>query len=170
MVHRWVRDLLCEPNIYVSWFTSELRVGLVPLSMLKPSSNVFTDRSKAVHLLWILFVIYVSCLSLLCYLVCFLQHFGHLLGKGWPLISLVCDVFIVLSHSHMVSRYKGGTWLYRFLIFALCIKYIQKVDVTLNTDKVLSTYFITLGPGLCDRTCIIAIKCIYITKPLLCCI
>ena len=39
-----------------------------------------TDRSKAVLLLWIIFVIYVSCLS--CFLVCSLQPCGHLLGKG----------------------------------------------------------------------------------------
>ena len=43
-------------------------------------------------LLWILFVIYVSCLS--CFLVCSLQPCGHLLGKGLPLVSLVCDVFL----------------------------------------------------------------------------
>ena len=36
------------------------------------------------------FVICVSCLS--CYLVCSLQPCGHLLGKGWPLGFLVCDV------------------------------------------------------------------------------
>ena len=33
---------------------------LVPLNMFKPSSNYFTDRLKAVLLLWILFVICVS--------------------------------------------------------------------------------------------------------------
>ena len=36
---------------------------LVPLNMFKPSS-IFTGRTKAVLLLWIIFVIYVSCLSL----------------------------------------------------------------------------------------------------------
>ena len=38
------------------------------------------------------FLIYVSCLS--CFLVCSLQPCGHLLGKGWPLCFLVCDVFL----------------------------------------------------------------------------
>ena len=33
---------------------------LVPLNMFKPSSNFFTDRPKAVLLLWILFVIYIQ--------------------------------------------------------------------------------------------------------------
>ena len=52
----------------------------------------FTDRSKAVHLLWIIFVIYVSCVS--CFLVCSLQPCGHLLEKGKPLGSLVCNVLL----------------------------------------------------------------------------
>ena len=42
----------------------------------------FTDHSKAVLLLWILLVIYVSCVSLLCCFVCSLQPCNHLLGKG----------------------------------------------------------------------------------------
>ena len=42
---------------------------------------LFTDHFMAVLLLWIFFVIYVSCVS--CYLaVCLLQPCGHLLGKG----------------------------------------------------------------------------------------
>ena len=35
----------------------------VPSNMFKPSSNFLTDRFKAVLLLWIHFVICVSCLS-----------------------------------------------------------------------------------------------------------
>ena len=47
----------------------------------------------AVLLLWIFFVTYV--LSLSCYLVVYLlQSCGHLLRKGWPLGSLVCDVLL----------------------------------------------------------------------------
>ena len=46
-----------------------------------------------------LFVIYVTCL--LCCLVCSLQPCGHLLGKGWPLGSLVCDVFLCYCHFPM---------------------------------------------------------------------
>ena len=41
-------------------------------------------------LLWILFVIYVSCLS--CCLVWSLQPCGHLLGNGWPLVTFPCGV------------------------------------------------------------------------------
>ena len=58
---------------------------LIPLNMFKPSSDLFADYSKAVLLLWIIFVKYVSSLSLLCCLIV-----GHLLGKGWPLgVSIV---------------------------------------------------------------------------------
>ena len=42
--------------------------------------------------MWIIFVIYVSCLP--CLLVCSLQPCGHLLDKGLPLGSLVCDVIL----------------------------------------------------------------------------
>ena len=38
MLHQWVRGILCEPNIYVSWSTSELRVRMVQLNMFKRSS------------------------------------------------------------------------------------------------------------------------------------
>ena len=61
-------------------------------NMFMPSSYLLTDRSKAVLLLWIIFVICGSCLSLRYYLVCSLQPCGHLLGKDWPLGSLVCFV------------------------------------------------------------------------------
>ena len=53
-----------------------------PLNQFKPSSkNIFTDRSKAVLLLWIIYVIFV----LFCYAfmhVCLLMPCGHLPGKG----------------------------------------------------------------------------------------
>ena len=39
--------------------------------MFQPSSAFFADRFKEVLLLYVLFYIYVSLLSLLCYLVCF---------------------------------------------------------------------------------------------------
>ena len=51
-----------------------------------------------VLLLWIIYVSYVSCLS--CFLVYSLQLCGHLLGKGYPLGSFVCDFllcFVIFS-------------------------------------------------------------------------
>ena len=44
--------------------------------------NCLTDHSKPVFLMWIIFVICVAYLSLSYWLVCTLQHCGHLLGKG----------------------------------------------------------------------------------------
>ena len=41
------------------------------------------------------------------------------------LLALLCVVFsCILSLSHMVSRVSCGTWLYRFLVFALCFTFI----------------------------------------------
>ena len=47
------------------WVTSELRVRLVPLNMLSPPV-IFADHSMAVFL-WVLYVIYISCWSRLCF-------------------------------------------------------------------------------------------------------
>ena len=69
-------------------------VGTV--NTFKPSSNFLTDSFKALFLLWILYVICV--LSLSYCLVCLLQPCCHLLGKGEPLGSLVCDVFLYFCH------------------------------------------------------------------------
>ena len=74
----------------MSLFTSQLKVRLIPVNMCN------TDRSKAVLLLWIIFVIYCSCLSLLCRLVYSLQPSVYLHGKYWPFGSLVCDILLCL--------------------------------------------------------------------------
>ena len=70
-----------------------------------------TYRSKAVLLLFLFFfVICGSRLSLSYCLVCSLQLCDHLLGKGWPVGSLVCDVFfMLLSLSQMVFLVRCGT-------------------------------------------------------------
>ena len=67
--------------------------------MFKASSNLLTDHSKAVLLLWILFVIYILRLSILFCLACSLQPCGHLLEKGLPLGSLVWDILVSFCHS-----------------------------------------------------------------------
>ena len=43
-----------------------------------------------------IFVTYVLCLS--CFLVFLLQPCGHLLGKGWPLGLLVCEVLLCFCY------------------------------------------------------------------------
>ena len=97
-----------QTYIYLEFhIRNKAEVGTV--KHVKPSSNVLTDHSKAVLLrgLWILFVICVLDVCLLYSLVCSLQPCGHLLGKGWPLGSIVCDAFLCvpLSHSVFLVRY-----------------------------------------------------------------
>ena len=57
-------------------------------SILSPHPEPFQGGASFVDH----FVICVSCLS--CCLFCSLQPCGHLLEKGLPLGSLVCDVFL----------------------------------------------------------------------------
>ena len=59
---------------------SEVGVWLVPSGVFGSSSYFLTDRSKALLLLWSLFVVCVSCLTLSQCIVCFLQPCDHLLG------------------------------------------------------------------------------------------
>ena len=97
-----VIDLPCKPNIYVSWSTSKIRMRLVPSNMVKHSSNFLTDRSKALLLLWNLFVIFSSCLSLSYCLFCSLLLYGHLMGKMAALLALFYVMLSsVLSHFHI---------------------------------------------------------------------
>ena len=63
--------------------------------------KVFTDYSKAVLLMWIPFVIYVSRLSLFYCLVCSLKPYDYMLRKDWPLGSLLCIVFLCFRHTHI---------------------------------------------------------------------
>ena len=47
------------------------------------------------------FIIYVLCLS--CFRICSVLPCGHLMGKGWPLGSLVCDFIVFLLWCLIVS-------------------------------------------------------------------
>ena len=55
-----------QPNIYVSWSTSELRVRLAPLNRFKPSSKIFywlfQGGTSFVDLLWFCSVLCLLCL------------------------------------------------------------------------------------------------------------
>ena len=109
----------CKPNIYVSWSTSELRVRLARRETgLSPPVKCFTDRSKVVLLLWIIYVI--SVLFLLCFRAgLFIDALRAPAGKGltyW--LSFVMSNWEVVTFA-LVSWVSCGTWLYQFLIFAL---------------------------------------------------
>ena len=49
---------------------------------LSPPVKYFTDRSKAVLLLWIFNVFFLSCVCYIFVRVCLYVLCGHLLGKG----------------------------------------------------------------------------------------
>ena len=64
----------------------------------------FTDRSKAVLILWIIFAIFCV-LSFIP--VCSLWHCGHLLGKGLLLGPLVSDVLLGFCNCPMWGPESG---------------------------------------------------------------
>ena len=98
---------------------------LAPWNMFKHSSKkIFTHRSKAVLLLWILFVIYVSRLSLLYRLVCSLQPCDHLL-TSW--LSCVWCFLELLSLSHY--GVSGQVWYFIVSIPDLCLRYFYMYQV-----------------------------------------
>ena len=123
MIHWQVRDFHANHLCVLIHVKNKIKVAALRWNMFKPYSNLLSDCSKAVLLLWILCVICVSCLSLS---YCSLQHSSHLLGKCWPLI---CDVFLFfLLLSHVVSWVRCSTWLYQFLIFAFFFTLLNWFD------------------------------------------
>ena len=67
---------------------------------LSPPVKYFTDRSKAVLLLWIFYVIVLPCVCYVFVCVCLYVLCGHLLGKGWPLGSRLWCLAVSLSPSN----------------------------------------------------------------------
>ena len=84
---------------------------------LSPPVKYFTDRSKAVLLLWIFYVFVLSCV---CYVLCASVYMCFLVTcwERADLLALVCGVFCEFVTFPLVSWVRCGTWLYRFLIFA----------------------------------------------------
>ena len=76
MIHPFVRNLSCQSNIYVSWYTL---ARLVPSNMFHSSSKFLSERYKAALLLWTIFIICVTCLS---FSYCLLLWSDT--GKGLP--------------------------------------------------------------------------------------
>ena len=120
-------------------------VRLVPWNMLKPSS-IFADRSKGLLVLWIILFIYVSCLSLLCCRVCFLQPYLHLLGKGWPLGFIVYCGFVTTPYG--VS---GQGWNLIVLIPDLCLPfyfYLHLCNKKLRTEIQMMICTTAMAPAM----------------------
>ena len=112
--------------LFISWFICSRRWRIDKLGVFhayQTSIDVswifFTDRSKAVLLLWIIYVI--SVLVLLCFRRArlFIDALWSPAGKGltsWLLFVVsTCEV-VTFS---LVSWVRFGAWLYPFLIFAL---------------------------------------------------
>ena len=66
--------------------------GEVGITKLVKPSSIFLLTVPRGAFLWILFIIYVSCLSYC--LVCSFKPCGHLLEEGYSLGCLVCGVFL----------------------------------------------------------------------------
>ena len=140
-MHRWVRCLSCKPNIYMSWSTSELRVRL---ARRETPVNIFTDHSKAVLLLWIIFVISVLCLLCFCVRL-FIDALWSPAGKGltswFSFVMSNCE-FVTLP---LVSWVRCGAWLYRFLIFALLLTFILLINQSEEIGENQLSFFCSWG-------------------------
>ena len=90
---------------------------------LSPPVKYFTDRSKAVLLLWIFYVFVLSCV---CYVLCASVYMCFVVTcwERADLLALVCGVFCEFVTFPLVSWVRCGTWLYRFLIFATLLTFI----------------------------------------------
>ena len=103
------------------WIKGE--VGAVKTG-LSPPVKYFTDRSKAVLLLWIFYVFVLSCV---CYVLCASVYMCFVVTcwERADLLALVCGVFCEFVTFPLVSWVRCGTWLYRFLIFATLLTLIN---------------------------------------------
>ena len=85
----------------MSWSTSELRMRLAPWNRFKPSIKIFfTDRSKAVLLLWIFNAFFCLVFDMPLCASGFFVPCGHQLGNGWPLGSRLWCLTVSLSLSN----------------------------------------------------------------------
>ena len=90
---------------------------LVPSNIFKPSS-ISADRSKAVHLLWIFFVVYFYCVSVI--MSCLvLAALWSPAGEG----LLFALLYVMFSCVFVTSPYGvlGQVWYLIVLIHALCL-------------------------------------------------
>ena len=93
---------------------------------LSPPVKCFTDRSKAVLLLWIFYVFVLSCV---CYVLCASVYMCFVVTcwERADLLALVCGVFCEFVTFPLVSWVRCGTWLYRFLIFATLLTLFKNI-------------------------------------------
>ena len=103
-------------------------------NVFKPSINFPIDRSKAVLLLWILFVICVSCLSVI--LSCIFL-------AGWEMADLLALLYVtfscVLSLFHMVSLFCGS------FLFRVCLSYCLVCSLQAGTGLTFRCFLVFLS-------------------------
>ena len=105
---------------------------LVPLNMFKPSSNYFTDRLKAVLLLWILFVICVSLSYTILSVTC------SLVITCWERADLLALLCVMFSCVFVTSPYSvlGQVWYLILSIPDRCLlRYFQYANAYTTENK-----------------------------------
>ena len=130
-----------NPELLGSFMQSKHLIGLlhiwtkgqvgVPWNRFKPSSEIFfTDSSKVVLLLWIIYVISVLFLLFLC------EHLS--IDALWSPAGKGLSSWLSFAMSHcevvtfpLVSWVSCGDWLYQFLIFVPFLTLSLKVKLFL---------------------------------------
>ena len=101
----------------MSWYTSELRVRLVPWNWFKHSSKIFLLTVPRQYQFCGPFILFLSCVCYAFVCVCSLIPCGHLMGKVWPLGTRLWCLIVSLSLFHW---YPGSVWFLLVSITDLC--------------------------------------------------
>ena len=130
----------CEPNFYVHWSTSELRVRLcAPLNRFKTSSKIFLLTVPRRCFFCGSFMLFLSCFCYAFVRVWLLLSCGHLLVKraaSW--LSFVASDCEVVTFP-LVFWVRCCTWLYRVLVFALFLTW-RVVRTTAYFKAIMEVY------------------------------
>ena len=105
---------------------------------LSPPVKYFTDRSKAILLLWIFYVFVLSCVCYVFVRVCLYVLCGHLLGKGWPLGS---RLWCLLWVCHFLIGILGQVWYLIVSIPDLCTLTYFFFDLILTYSVQIELHF-----------------------------
>ena len=127
------------------FFWNQSSQSQLRLHFLSPPVKYFTDRSKAVLLLWIFYVFVLSCV---CYVLCASVYMCFLVTcwERADLLALVCGVFCEFVTFPLVSWVRCGTWLYRFLIFAPLLTLILSSNLEIMRISAVSQEWLGLKP------------------------
>ena len=120
MLHRGVKDLSCESNIYLYWTTLEIRVRLVPSNIIKPPVIFLLSIPRRCFFcgpcFLFVFRVILSCL--------FLAALWSPAGKGLNSWHSCMWCLLVFWHSPFDVMVKWGIWLSGFLIVVFFFTFI----------------------------------------------